>query len=77
MATRRRSAQALQSRGGFRQRLEEARFLYAIRRPANSVLREKIALRLTRPAGRPSLTKVKWFYNQRGAAETEHGGFSV
>ena len=29
---------------------------------ANNVLREKIAHRLTRPVGRPSLTKVKRFY---------------
>ena len=44
------------------ERLEEARFFYAIRLPANNVLREKIAHRLTRPVGRPSLTKVKRFY---------------
>ena len=43
-------------------RLEEARFFYAIRLPANAVLREKIAHRLTRPVGRPSLTKVKRFF---------------
>src|SRR3546814_4473659 len=43
-------------------RLEEARFFYAIRLPANTVLREKIAHRLTRPVGRPSLTKVKRFF---------------
>lgn len=29
---------------------------------ANNVLREKIAHRLTRPVGRPSLTKVKRFF---------------
>ena len=51
------------------ERLEEARFFYAIRLPANTVLREKIAHRLTRPVGRPSQTKVKRFYNQRGTAE--------
>ena len=44
------------------ERLEEARFFYAIRLPANNVLREKIAHRLTRPVGRPSLTKVNRFY---------------
>jgi hypothetical protein len=44
------------------ERLEEARFFYAIRLPANNVLREKIAHRLTRPVGRPSQTKVKRFY---------------
>ncbi|WP_395661904.1 IS1380 family transposase [Aestuariivirga sp.] len=44
------------------ERLEEAGHFYAIRLPANSVLREKIAHRLTRPAGRPSLTKVKRFF---------------
>ena len=44
------------------ERLEEARFFYAIRLPANNVLREKIAHRLTRPVGRPSLTKVKRFF---------------
>ena len=43
-------------------RLEEAGYFYAIRLPANAVLREKIAHRLTRPAGRPSLTKIKRFY---------------
>ena len=43
-------------------RLEEAGYFYAIRLPANNVLREKIAHRLTRPVGRPSLTKVKRFY---------------
>jgi len=32
-------------------RLEEASYLYAIRLPANNVLREKIAHRLTRPVG--------------------------
>ena len=44
------------------ERLEEAGYFYAIRLPANTVLREKIAHRLTRPVGRPSLTKVKRFY---------------
>ena len=44
------------------ERLEEASFFYAIRLPANTVLREKIAHRLTRPVGRPSLTRVKRFY---------------
>ena len=39
-----------------------SRFFYAIRLPANAVLREKIAHRLTRPVGRPSLTKVKRFF---------------
>ena len=43
-------------------RLEEAGYFYAIRLPANTVLREKIAHRLTRPVERPSLTKVKRFY---------------
>jgi hypothetical protein len=43
-------------------RPEEAGYLYAIRLPANAVLREKIAHRLSRPVGRPSLTKVKRFY---------------
>jgi hypothetical protein len=43
-------------------RLEEAGYFYAIRLPANAVLREKIVHRLTRPVGRPSLTKVKRFY---------------
>jgi hypothetical protein len=43
-------------------RLEEAGYFYAIRLPANAVLREKIAHRLTRPVGRPSLTKIKRFY---------------
>jgi len=43
-------------------RLEEAGYFYAIRLPVNAVLREKIAHRLTRPVGRPSLTKIKRFY---------------
>jgi hypothetical protein len=43
-------------------RLEEAGYLYAIRLPANDVLREKIAHRLTRPVGRPSQAKVKRFF---------------
>jgi hypothetical protein len=43
-------------------RLEEAGYYYAIRLPANSVLKEKIADRLIRPAGRPSQTKVKRLY---------------
>ena len=43
-------------------RLEEAGYFYAIRLPANAILREKIAHRLMRPVGRPSLTKVKRFY---------------
>ena len=43
-------------------RLEEASYVYAIRLPANTVLRDKIAHRLTRPVGRPSLTKVKRFF---------------
>jgi hypothetical protein len=34
-------------------RLEEAGYFYAIRLPANNVLREKIAHRLTRLVGRP------------------------
>ena len=43
-------------------RLEEAGYFYVIRLPANAVLREKIVHRLTRPVGRPSLTKVKRFF---------------
>ena len=43
-------------------RLEQAGYFYAIRLPANNVLREKIAHRLTRPVGRPSQTKVKRFF---------------
>jgi hypothetical protein len=43
-------------------RLEEAGYFYAIRLPANNVLRAKIAHRLTRPVGRPSKSKVKRFY---------------
>ena len=42
-------------------RLEEAGYFYAIRLPANAVLKEKIADRLTRPVGRPSLTRIKRF----------------
>ena len=42
--------------------LEEAGYFYAIRLPANAVLKGKIAHRLTRPVGRPSPTKVKRFY---------------
>ena len=44
------------------ERLEEAGYFYAIRLPANAVLREKIAHRLTRPVGRSSQTRVKCFY---------------
>ena len=44
------------------ERLEEAGYFYAIRLPANAVLREKIAHRLTRPVGRPSQTRVKCFH---------------
>ncbi|MBZ0130568.1 MAG: IS1380 family transposase [Rhodobacteraceae bacterium] len=44
------------------ERLEEAQYCYAIRLPANAVLKDKIAHRLTRPVGRPSPTKVKRFY---------------
>ncbi len=44
------------------ERLEEAGYFYAIRLPANTVLKEKIVHRLTRPAGRPSQTRVKRFY---------------
>ena len=44
------------------ERLEEAGCFYAIRLPANAVLREKIAHRLTRPVGRPSQTRVKCFH---------------
>ena len=43
-------------------RLEEAGYFNAIRLPANAVLRDKIAHRLTPPVGRPSLTKVKRFF---------------
>ena len=43
-------------------RLEETGYFYTIRLPSNAVLKEKIAHRLTRPVGRPSLTKVKRFY---------------
>jgi len=44
------------------ERLEEADYFYAIRLPTNAVLRSRIAHRMTRPVGRPSLTKVKRFY---------------
>jgi hypothetical protein len=44
------------------ERLEEADYFYAIRLPANAVLKDKIAHRLTRPVGRPSKTRVKRFY---------------
>jgi hypothetical protein len=44
------------------ERLEEAGYFYAIRLPANAVLKDKITHRLKRPVGRPSLTKVKRFY---------------
>ncbi len=43
-------------------RLEKAGYLYAIRLPANTVLREKIANPLPRTAGRPSQTKIERFY---------------
>jgi hypothetical protein len=44
------------------ERLEEAGYFYAIRLPANAVLKDKIAHRLTRPVGRPSQSKVKRLY---------------
>ncbi len=44
------------------ERLEAARYFYAIRLPANAVPKEKIAHRLTRPVGRPSQTKVTRFF---------------
>lgn len=44
------------------ERLEEADYFYAIQLPANAALKDKIAHRLTRPVGRPSLIKVKRFY---------------
>ena len=44
------------------ERLEETGYFYAIRLPANAVLKDKIAHRLKRPVGRPSQTKVKRFY---------------
>ena len=43
------------------ERLEEAGYFYAIRLPANKVLRKTIEHRLTRPVGLPSQTKVKRF----------------
>jgi hypothetical protein len=55
-------ADAAYARPAIYARLEEAGYFYAIRLPANRVLREKIAHRLTRPVGRPSQTKVKRFY---------------
>src|SRR6056297_1651566 len=55
-------ADAAYARPALYARLEEAGYFYAIRLPANRVLREKIAHRLTRPVGRPSQTKVKRFY---------------
>jgi len=44
------------------ERLEEAGYFYAIRMKKNAVLEGCIAHRLTQPVGRPSKTKVKWFY---------------
>ena len=44
------------------ERLEEAGYFCAIRLPANAALKDKIAHRLKPPVGRPSLTKVKRFY---------------
>lgn len=55
-------ADAADARPAIYTRLEEACYFYGIRLPANAVLRENIAHRLTRPFGRPSLTKVKRFY---------------
>lgn len=42
--------------------LEEAGSFYAIRLPASAVPRDRIAHGLTRPVGRPSLTKVRRFF---------------
>lgn len=47
--------------GGCPDRKRLTYIFYATRLPAYAVLREKIAHRLTRPVGRPSLTKVKRF----------------
>jgi hypothetical protein len=47
-------------------RLEDTGYFYAIRLPANNVLREKIAHRLNRPVGRPSQTKVKRVFEDFG-----------
>ena len=55
-------ADAAYARPAIYARLEEAGYFFAIRLPVNNVLREKIAHRLTRPVGRPSLTKVKRFH---------------
>lgn len=44
------------------ERLGEVGYFYAIRLPANSILREKIEHRPPQPAGRPSQTKVKRLY---------------
>ena len=44
------------------ERLEEAGYFCAIRLPTNAVLRSRIAHRMTRPVGRPSLTKIKRLY---------------
>jgi len=43
-------------------RLEQAGHCHAIRLPANPVLKKKTSHRLTRPAGRPSLTRIKRFH---------------
>lgn len=56
--------------------LEEAGY-YAIRLPANNVLREKIAHRLTRPVGRPSLTKVKRFFEDFSSIRRKAGRTSA
>jgi hypothetical protein len=42
--------------------LEEADHFHAIWLHTNAVLKDKIAHRLTRPVGRPSLSEVKRFY---------------
>jgi 23S rRNA G2445 N2-methylase RlmL len=44
--------------------LEETGYFDAIRLPTNAVLRSRIAHRMTRPVGRPSLTKVKRLYEK-------------
>jgi len=54
-------------------RLEESGYFCAIRLPADAVLRSGIAHRMTRPAGRPSQTKVKRLYEDIAYQAQSHG----
>jgi len=53
------------ARPGVYEYLEEERFLYAVRLPANAVLYREVEPLLTRPVGRPSNKPVVWYHDFR------------